>query len=131
MIAALGSWLRGVAERPPQCVAYVPVGHSNVDPRAYRMIKAATGGEIVVMIRDVTPLEFPQHQRPGMSDRFRRMLDVVQDQADPVLYNSKDTQQRAETRMRSGRPIPEALVAPLGDRPSRTRYPQLLRLNFP
>ena len=68
------------------------VGHSNLTARVLQGVKTALGAQISVMIHDVIPLDFPQLQRSGTVEIFRKKLQLVRKYADLVIYNSADTQ---------------------------------------
>ncbi len=98
----------------PRGTAYFNTGHSNLTDRVIHAVRVALDGRIVVLIHDVIPLEFPQYQRPVVSDRFGAMLRRVQDGADLVIYNSADTRTRTEAHLRQRGAVPAAVVAHLG-----------------
>ena len=103
-----------LARHLPRGTAYLNVGHSNLTDRVFWAVRHGAGGRIAVMIHDVIPLEFPHYQRPGMADRFRALLKRVRAKADLVIYNTQDTQTRAEAQMRRWGPVPPGIVAHLG-----------------
>lgn len=105
---------RMLARRLPKGAAYFNVGHSNLTERMLWSARHSAGARIAVMIHDIIPLEFPQYQRPGTPDRFRTMLRRVRSGADLILYNTTDTQTRAEAQMRPWGPVPPGIVAHLG-----------------
>ena len=103
-----------LARHFPVGVSYVNTGHSNLTDRMLWAVRHGAKGQIVVMIHDVIPLDFPQYQRPGTPDRFRAMLRRVRGAADLILYNSHHTQARAEHYMASWGALPPGVVAHLG-----------------
>ena len=98
----------------PQAVQYLNVGHSNLNDRTLWAMRHDLSAQIVVLVHDVIPLDFPQYQRPGTPDVFRARLRRVQRFADRVIYNSAHTQERAEEHMRQWGAAPDAVIAPLG-----------------
>lgn len=92
---------------------YFNVGHSNLTDRMLRGVKAS-GGRVNVLIHDVIPLEHPQFQRPETLAPFRGKIMRVSAMADHVIYNSHDTQQRAEIHMAQMGRVPAGTVAHLG-----------------
>lgn len=106
----LGPMLRKTV---PAGASYFNVGHSNLDDRTLRAISSA-GIRVNVLIHDVIPLEFPQFQKPGTVERFRNRLRSAQKYADRLIYNSADTQRRAEHLMKRFGALPKGVVAHLG-----------------
>ena len=96
----------------PSGVSYVNVGHSNITDRVLKAVKQLPGGHISAMIHDVIPLEFPQYQRPEMVAPFAAKIARLAQMADLLIYNSKDTRQRAEAQMAGTKP--RSVVAHLG-----------------
>lgn len=98
----------------PDGVSHINVGHSFVDADVMSAVRAGAG-TVAVMIHDVIPLEFPETQKPRMVAKFRAQLAAIVDQADLVIYNSADSQTRAEAQMQTlGQSAPRGLVAHLG-----------------
>ncbi len=107
----LGRMLRSYL---PEGVIYLNVGHSNLTDRTLWALRHDIPAHIVVFVHDTIPLDFPQHQRSGTPETFRAKLKRVQRFADQVIYNSADTQMRAEGYMRAWGDVPKGVVAPLG-----------------
>lgn len=95
-------------------VIYFNTGHSNLTDRMLSAVKTGAKGQIVVMIHDVIPLEYPQFQRPGTPERFGGILRRVRGYGDLIIYNSQDTKARAETMMQQWGKPPRSVVAHLG-----------------
>ena len=113
-IARAAPWrLRALLRRLPDNCAYFNVGHSNLTDRVLSAVKAA-GIHANVLVHDVIPLEYPQFQRPGTVKPFREKLMRVRHYADLVIYNSADTQRRAQAHMAGWGAVPEGIVAHLG-----------------
>lgn len=93
--------------------AYFNVGHSNLDDRTLSAI-AGADIRINILIHDVIPLDFPQYQKPGTVEIFRKRLRAAQRHADRLIYNSADTKSRAETVLAKSGRVPEGLIAHLG-----------------
>jgi glycosyltransferase involved in cell wall biosynthesis len=102
-----------LARHLPAGFAYLNTGHSNLTGRMFAAVKGGKG-TVAVMIHDVIPLEYPQLQRPGTPETFRAKLQRVHGAADLVIYNSADTQTRAETQMANWGACPPGVVAHLG-----------------
>lgn len=106
----LGSMLRRTV---PDGTRYFNVGHSNLDNRTLNAL-SCVGIRINVLIHDVIPLEFPQFQKPGSVDQFRRRLAAAQKYAHRLIYNSDDTRDRVEQHMKRLGDVPSGMVAHLG-----------------
>lgn len=106
--ALAGAMLR---RRLPRGTRYLNVGHANLDPRTLRAVRSVPEAHVAVLLHDAVPMDHPEWQRPGASERFRAMLGAVQEHADLCLYNSAHSRARCEAHMT--RP-PEGLVAHLG-----------------
>ena len=97
--------------RLPRGTAYVNVGHANLSPRVMQAVRAIPDAQIVVMVHDTIPLDYPQYCRPGMQAAFAKKLAVVAEHADFVLHTAQSTRMQTELHFN---PIPAGIVAPLG-----------------
>lgn len=97
----------------PNGYDYFNVGHSNLTDRVLNAVRAS-GGRSAVMVHDMIPLEHPEFQREGSVEPFLEKMRRVSTVADFVLYNSHDTQTRAEKFMRGWGRAPMPIVAHLG-----------------
>lgn len=89
--------LRALLRRKlPTGFAYLNVGHSNLTDRVLGAVRSLDA-QITTLIHDVIPLDFPEFQRDGTVQPFADMIARVGKFADLVIYNSKDTQARAQT----------------------------------
>lgn len=109
----LRSLPRLLARHLPVGFSYINVGHSNLDARVLAAVHDA-GGRSAVMVHDVIPLEHPEFQRAGTVRRFAAKMQAVRAHADLILYNSADTQRRAEAALATFGPVPEGMAALLG-----------------
>ena len=105
---------RMLLRRLPAGTAYLNTGHSNLSDRVLRAMRSVSHARISVLIHDVIPLEFPHYQRTGTVHVFEQKMRRVRQYADLILYNSADTQARAEAVMASWGPVPQGIVAHLG-----------------
>lgn len=105
-----------LAAHLPSGFSYVNVGHSHLEPRVFQSVRKA-GGRSSVMVHDVIPMEHPSFQRSGTVQRFRAKMQAVQSGADLILYNSRDTQVRAERVLGDWGVVPKGHVALLGVHP--------------
>ncbi|MGJ8546058.1 MAG: glycosyltransferase [Sulfitobacter sp.] len=96
----LGRMLR---RHVPRGAGYYNVGHSNLTGRVLRAAQGA-GAQVSVLIHDVIPLDFPQYQRPGTVEAFRKKIGVVSGLADRVIYISEATRQAAQAHMPARKP---------------------------
>ena len=104
---------RALRRALPDGYDYFNVGHSNLTDRVLDAIQAS-GGRSAVMVHDLIPLEHPDFQREGTVELFRSKMQRVSGKADFVIYNSHETQQRAEKFMQSWGRVPKQIVAHLG-----------------
>ena len=105
---------RMLAVNLPAKTSYINVGHSNLTERVLSGVKSSLNGRVSVLIHDVIPLDFPHFQRVGTVDAFEKKLRCVQRFADLIVYNSRDTQARAEKYLNFWGGAPDAIVAHLG-----------------
>lgn len=92
---------------------YLNVGHSNLTDRglaAYRR----QGAQIVAMVHDTIPLDYPKLHRPDMSQSFGNRISAVARHAQKVLCPSRSA---ASDLLRYHELIAEPVVAPLGADP--------------
>lgn len=91
--------LRAMVRRKlPVGFAYLNVGHSNLTDRVLGAMRAVQA-RISVLIHDVIPLDFPEFQREGTVQPFAQMIARVGRYADLIIYNSRDTQTRAQSHL--------------------------------
>lgn len=109
-----------LARHLPAGFSYINVGHSNLAPPIFAAIRAA-GGRSAVMVHDVIPMEHPEFQRAGTVKQFVAKMQVVRAHADLILYNSVDTQRRAEAALAAFGPVPTGVAALLGVDPALPR----------
>jgi glycosyltransferase involved in cell wall biosynthesis len=118
----------------PADTAYLNTGHANLTARVFRAIKAQPGGRAAVLVHDVIPLDHPEFTRPGITAAFARKMQQVSAGADLVIFNSADSQARANRHFaRFGR-VPVSVVAHLGvtaARPAPQELPATLDLSRP
>ena len=94
--------LRAMLRRElPEGFAYLNVGHSNLTERVLGAMRSLDA-QIAVLIHDVIPLDFPEFQRDGSVQPFADMIARVGKHADLVIYNSKETQARAQAHLPPG-----------------------------
>lgn len=96
----------------PADAVYVNTGHSNLSKRVIKAVRKLPLARIVVLIHDTIPLDFPEYQADGATERFSKFLNRACDAADLLIYNSNQTQQDVQ-RHYSGA-LPTGIVAHLG-----------------
>ena len=98
----------------PTGAAYINVGHTNLTERVLGSVRRSLAGQVVVMIHDTIPLDYPQYQRPGTVGNFRAMLSRVQRHATLILCNSACTRADLLRHVSADGTVPDTLVALLG-----------------
>ncbi|MFV0409425.1 MAG: glycosyltransferase family 4 protein [Paracoccus sp. (in: a-proteobacteria)] len=73
---------------PDGPIAYLNVGHSNLDPRPLANL---TGLTRMVLIHDTIPLDFPEYTRAGQSEKFRDRLIAALSHAEIIATISEAT----------------------------------------
>lgn len=96
----------------PPALAYLNVGHSNLNERMLASVPRAA-----VLIHDTIPLDHPEFSGEGVPAQFRRKLKAVARHADLVIYNSAQSQASAETVFHKEGRVPKGVVAHLGVEP--------------
>ncbi len=87
----------------------VSVGHANQTARVYAALRGSGAGQIVTLIHDVIPLDYPEYTRPGAVERFRDQLGVIAKGSDLLIYNSAYTAAQS-THWLTGMGLPRAGV---------------------
>ncbi len=106
----LGAMIRRIG---PCGFDYYNVGHSNLTKRMLGAVKGS-GGKVHVLVHDVIPLDYPEFQRQGTVQAFREKMWNVKAHADCLIFNSKDTSQRALHYLENEENPAEEIVAHLG-----------------
>ena len=111
-----------LARHVPPDTPYFNVGHANLTPQ----VLGAMRGQVVVLVHDTIPLDYPQFTRPDIPMVFGRKMAAVSGRADLVVHSTAAARQATERHfVRMGR-VPPAVVAPLGvDVPAPGRFPDL------
>ncbi|RVT83398.1 glycosyltransferase family 1 protein [Rhodobacteraceae bacterium CCMM004] len=103
-----------LARHLPPDATYVNVGHSNLSTRVLGAVAEGSGRRCVVLVHDTIPLDFPQFQRPGTPDVFRRRMQAVSTHADRVICNSAATASDVARHFTAFGRVPPLTVAHLG-----------------
>ena len=87
-----GPGLTGMLKRHlPRGTVYLNTGQSNFDDRIIRALRACDATRIAVYLHDTIPLDLPEVQTPTSRLAFKRFFDRVDQHADIVMCNSKQT----------------------------------------
>ncbi|MEM1267951.1 MAG: glycosyltransferase family 1 protein [Pseudomonadota bacterium] len=96
-----GNRLRGLSRHlPAGCIA-LNVGHSNQRAEVYGALRTAGASQVVTLIHDVIPLDYPEYTRPDTVARFARNLRAAGEGSDLLIYNSDYTAERTAARLRA------------------------------
>lgn len=105
---------RMLCKHLPASTAYLNTGHTNLTDQTARGVKALKGARIAVFVHDTIPLDVPQFQREGATERFGLFLRKVSEHANLTIYNSAATRADAERHLEKMGRIPQGIVAHLG-----------------
>ncbi|WP_370047179.1 MULTISPECIES: glycosyltransferase family 4 protein [Salipiger] len=115
----LGAMLR---THLPADTHYLNTGHTNLTDRTVAALREVQGCRIAVLLHDTLPLDVPEHQRPGIPERFAGFLARVGRHADLVICNSQQTERDLRRHLPDS--AAQSVVAPLGvDLPVPTSPP--------
>lgn len=96
----------------PAGTVYVSTGHSNLSKRVVKAMKKMPDARIAVLIHDTIPLDFPEYQADGATERFAKFLERACEHADLLIYNSQQTAD--DVRRHVSGTLPDGIVAHLG-----------------
>ena len=105
---------------------YLIVSHATLErPRSLKWFKERTGANVICLIHDLIPIEYPELVRTGVPRRHHRRMTSVAQLADTVIANSAATAAAFRRRFTTTGHRPPVLVAPLGiDLPQPVPTPQ-------
>lgn len=92
---------------------YLNTGHSNLIPRTLNAVKRQKGTKTAVFIHDTIPLDHHEYQTTQSTLRFEKLMQSVQEFADLIIYNSKQSFDDGTRYFGEGRQ-PKGIVAHLG-----------------
>lgn len=75
---------------------YLNVGHGKLVPSLWPKLLRSKVGNIVVMVHDLIPIDFPQFATPQSTKNFGTRMRALTHNADFIIYNSSDTEQRMQ-----------------------------------
>lgn len=116
---SLGSMLK---KHLPKGVSYLNVGHSNGTERVLVTLKQRCNARITILIHDTIPIDFPELQRAGTVEKFRRFLKRAARLSDQLIANSVTTEKDIHRHI-SPSPLPPITVAHLGVDPVTPTLP--------
>ena len=106
--------IRKIMWRMPNGLAYINVGHTNLNPQTMRAMMEMPDHTKVVMIHDTIPLDHPQFQTEASRAKFVERLTTVINFANHIIVPSDEVRENVERRMvGTGHRVP-VVVSPLG-----------------
>lgn len=106
--------IRKIMWRMPNGLAYINVGHTNLNPQTFRAMMEMPDNRKIVMIHDTIPIDHPDFQTEAARSKFIERLTAVINFANHIIAPSDETKERIEARMvGTGHRVP-ITVAPLG-----------------
>ncbi len=76
-------------------VIYLNVSHHHLEKKyVFENLKATGVDQVVVMIHDIIPLDYPEYCRRGDAEKHRQRINTVAEHVDVVIANSLDTARR-------------------------------------
>jgi len=106
--------IRKIMWRMPNGLAYINVGHTNLNPQTMRAIMEMPDHRKVVMIHDTIPVDHPEFQTEGARAKFIERLTTVINFANHIIVPSDEVAENVQKRMvGTGHRVP-VTVAPLG-----------------
>ena len=100
--------------RMPNGLAYMNVGHTNLNAKTMRAMMEMPDHSKVVMIHDTIPIDFPEYQTEASRAKFVERLTTVINFANKIVVPSDEVRENIEQRMiGTGHRVP-VTVAPLG-----------------
>ncbi len=106
--------IRKIMWRMPNGLAYINVGHTNLNPQTMRAMMEMPDHRKIVMIHDTIPLDNPEYQTEAARAKFIERLTTVINFANHIIVPSDQVAENVERRMvGTGHRVP-VIVAPLG-----------------
>lgn len=107
----LGAMLRRAM---PEGTVYLNVGHSNISARMMRAVKSVPGAQVIVMVHDTIPMDYPEFCRIGVPKVFAEKLALVSAYANIVVHTAACTKAQTEAHFLKVGRVPLGIVARLG-----------------
>ncbi len=106
--------IRKIMWRMPNGLAYINVGHTNLNPQTMRAMMEMPDHSKVVMIHDTIPIDHPDFQTETSRAKFVERLTTVINFANHIIVPSDEVRENVEKRMiGTGHRVP-VVVSPLG-----------------
>lgn len=106
--------IRKIMWRMPNGLAYVNVGHTNLNAQTFRAMMEMPDHSKIVMIHDTIPIDHPEFQTDVARSKFIERLTATINFANHIIVPSDDVKNRIEQRMiGTGHRVP-VMVAPIG-----------------
>lgn len=106
--------IRKIMWRMPNGLAYVNVGHTNLNPQTMRAMMEMPDHSKVVMIHDTIPIDHPEFQTEVARAKYVERLTTVINFANQIIVPSDEVRENVERRMvGTGHRVP-VTVSPLG-----------------
>ena len=106
--------IRKIMWRMPNGLAYVNVGHTNLNAKTMRAMMEMPDHSKIVMIHDTIPIDHPEYQTEASRAKFVERLTTVINFANQIIVPSDEVRENIEQRMvGTGHRVP-VTVAPLG-----------------
>lgn len=106
--------IRKIMWRMPNGLAYINVGHTNLNSQTFRAMMEMPDHSKTVMIHDTIPIDYPEFQTEASRSKFVERLTAVINFATNIIVPSDVVRENVEKRMiGTGHRVP-VRVAPLG-----------------
>lgn len=106
--------IRKIMWRMPNGLAYVNVGHTNLNPKTMRAMMEMPDHTKLVMIHDTIPIDHPEFQTEAARAKYVERLTTVINFANAIIVPSDEVRENVERRMvGTGHRVP-VIVSPLG-----------------
>ena len=106
--------IRKIMWRMPNGLAYINVGHTNLNAKTMRAMMEMPDHSKIVMIHDTIPIDHPEFQTEAARAKFVERLTTVINFAHHIIVPSDEVRENVEKRMvGTGHRVP-VIVSPLG-----------------
>ena len=106
--------IRKIMWRMPNGLAYINVGHTNLNPQTMRAMMEMPDHRKIVMIHDMIPVDHPEYQTETARAKFIERLTTTINFANHIVVPSDEVAENVNKRMvGTGHRVP-VMVAPLG-----------------
>ncbi|MGI9390558.1 MAG: glycosyltransferase family 4 protein [Boseongicola sp.] len=106
--------IRKIMWRMPNGLAYINVGHTNLNPQTMRAMMEMPDHRKIVMIHDMIPVDYPEYQTETARAKFIERLTTTINFANHIIVPSDEVAENVKKRMvGTGHRVP-VMVAPLG-----------------